>query len=105
MALWVPESAGKETAVFAAEAILEEGDPLKMLSFEYDEAKRMRMPEFIRWSWTFDSMNAFPNAYRIGNSYFVLRRQIGYESGGVELQELDFKEGVLETDLGFAFGC
>ena len=105
MALWVPESAEKGMAVFAAEAVLEEGDPLKMLSFEYDEAEKMRMSEFIPWSWNFESMNAFLNAYRIGNRYFVLRRKVGYESGGVELQELDFKEGVLQTDLEFAFGC
>ena len=105
-ALWVSENAGKETVVFAAEAILEEGNSLEMLSFEYGEAERMRISEFIAgWSWTLDSMNGFLNAYKIGNRYFVLRRQVGYESGGVALQEIHPNEGIVETNLWFAFGC
>ena len=105
IALWVPDSTDKEAAVFAAEAILEEANPLKLLSFEYHEAQRMRMGEFASWSWTFDNMDAFLNAYKIGNRYFILRRQVGYESGGVALQEFDSKTGVVETGLWYALGC
>lgn len=104
LALWYAEVGGKSLPVFAGEAILEEGDPLNILSFEYREGDWMRFSEFSNWTWDFDSLARYLNAWKIGDRYFVLRYQNGYESGGVALQELDFKQGLLRTDLGYAFG-
>jgi hypothetical protein len=102
-ALWFSHDGGEPLAVFAAESILEEGGDLQILAFDYTEAERMRFPEFAHWPWSVDGLSGFLNAWRIGNRYFVLRRFNGYESHGAGLQELDLKEGLVDTDLGYAF--
>jgi hypothetical protein len=104
LALWYADIEGKNLPVFAGEAILDETDPLKILSFEYREGEWMRFGEFANWTWDFDSLARYLNAWKIGSRYFVLRYQNGYESGGAVLQELDFKQGLVPTDLGYAFG-
>jgi hypothetical protein len=104
LALWFAEIDGKRLPVFAGESILEEeGDSLKILSFEHSKAVFMRDPEFASWTWDFDRLNGFLNAWRIGSRYFVLRRLIGIESYGIGLQELDDKGNLVETDLAYAF--
>jgi hypothetical protein len=103
VALWFSEIEGKQLPVFAGEAILEEGNSLKVLSFQYREAEWMRVSEFDSWTWDFDSLSGFLNAWKIGNRYFFARELNGYESAGVGLQELDLTTGIVDTDLGYAF--
>jgi len=103
VARWVAAIAEKETPVFVAEAVFEAGPELNLLAFEYSESERMRMSEFTTWTWNYESMCTFQNAYKIGDRYFVLRRIVGYESDGIELQELVAKKGLVSTTLGWAF--
>jgi hypothetical protein len=103
LALWSYEIDGKNVPVFAAEAILEEGDSLKVLSFQYREAEWMREPEFVDWKWDFGALSGFRNAWKIGNRYFFMRYLNGYEFAGVGLEELDPDKSIVETDLGYAF--
>jgi hypothetical protein len=100
LALWYSDN----TPVFAGEAIFEESGQLKLLSFEHREAEWMRMAEFRDSAWDFDSLGRFLNAWKIGTQYFFLRQLNGYESGGIALQELNPREGILDTDLALVFG-
>ncbi len=104
LAIWYSRVDEEPLPVFAAEAILEEGQSLRLLAFDEHEGGWMRMGEFRSWKWTFDHLSRFLNAWKIGNRYFVLRQLNGYESSGIELQEIDPKAGLVQTDLSFDFG-
>jgi hypothetical protein len=101
-ALWIDKS---NLPLFACDAVVEEGDALTILSFSTTQAEHMRMSEFASNKWKLDEPTAFLNAWKIGNRYFVLSHDRGYEGFSVRLMELVPGKGLAPAGPGFGAGC
>jgi hypothetical protein len=91
--------------VFAASAIVEEGDPLNILWIDSSESKLMRAGEMQNAEWTLEDPGPFLNAWKIGDRYFILLKRRGLEAFSVELMELVSGQGLVPTGLGYSAGC
>jgi hypothetical protein len=91
--------------VFAASAIVEEGDPLSILWIDSSQSELMRAGEMQDAEWKLEDPGPFLNAWKIGNQYFILVQRRGYEGFSVELMELVSGQGLVPTGLGYSAGC
>jgi hypothetical protein len=101
-ALWISQD---RLPVFAASAIVEEGDPPKILWIDSSQSELMRAGEMLDAEWQIEDPGPFLNAWKIGTQYFILVQRRGYEGFSVELMELVSGQGLVPTGLGYRAGC
>ena len=89
--------------MFAADAVLEEDNGPRILSFNDKKARLMTYPEMRDYDWLQDDSHLV-NVWKIGGRYFVLEFIQGYEGFGVELMELTPDGKLVSTGLGFGAG-
>jgi hypothetical protein len=98
-AVW--SDATSKSGLFAVDAIMRDGTPPAILSFDHTKAAWMRMFEFRDRDWSLgDGAPAFLNAWQIGADRYVLTYAGGYEGYSVDLRRIDAGGVVSVLDFG-----
>ena len=97
----------KNSAVFAANAVLDGTSPKNVLAFDTNPGRLMRFQEVALDlnNWKPQEPGAFLNSWAIGARQFVLMASYGYEGFSVELMELVPGKGLVPAGISFGSGC
>ena len=92
-------------AVFAANAIVEQGQTLEILDFDSRPAEQMRVPYNEKADTWHSYVPVFLNAWVLGTHHFVLKYTQYYEGFSVDLMELVPGKGLVPTGLSYGDGA